>query len=155
MDRNEEIAADLLRRLGNPEVDVTIRTEISDYVGVSVLDLRAACMSNQSHPLSTVFLHSCGELNEERTVAINRIDLLALLQNRSVTDHPLGGGRYEKQLGEVYPTGSPVQVFPPSIKPHGKPDEEPDVGSTSPAGEPEAEKRATRNTLADSPVEKD
>lgn len=133
MGKNEDIAADLLRRLDNPEPDPTIKTEVSEYVKVSVADLRAACLANHHHPLAETLLRSCADHGEDFVLAVDRQDLLGLLHNRAVEVEPIGPGRFRKRLGDEYPKGKAVKTFPPSVKPPGRPDEEPDLGSTSPA----------------------
>lgn len=135
MDKNRDIAADLLRRLEEPEPDVTVKTELAEYVRISVRDIRGTCLANPTHPLSRVHLRAVHDLEDEAVQVMDRLDLLGLLHNREVISEPVRPGVYKKRLGEEYPAGSPVKEPPPSLREETMQDEDPEPGSTSPADE--------------------
>ena len=127
-----EAVSNLLAQLEHQEPD-NAYVEVSEYIDVSVSDLRAACVNNASHPLATVFAQAVQTHPEGKKVSIDRVDLLGLLRNREVETYRLKDGRHTKRLGAEYPTGKATDTADlPSLRDIERPDEDPQLGSTSP-----------------------
>lgn len=125
-----ESAKRLLNRLESGDQADDILFETSQYVEITVGDLRNACLANQTHPKARVLIRSVETMADHTMQSVDKIDLLGILKNREVVPHQDGFRRF-KTLGDECVTGQAVDAIPVSMK--TIPDEEPEIGSTSPA----------------------
>lgn len=128
---SEEIAQKLMRQLDGDGQAEIIQVEVGRYIAVTVADLRDACDANPRHPSARVFVRSLGDYPDGHKMLVDRVDLEALIKNRHVTRVRLPGNRHQKQLGDEISGGKQIDRFPASLK--QAEDEEPEIGSTSPA----------------------
>lgn len=94
---------------------------------LSLGDLRAACATNPKHPVALVYARACldhegQDLSDNRTVAVDRMDLQALMDDghvKSVTKlEKLGRGQVRVTTKEVVPKEEAPGDEPKESIPH-------------------------------------
>lgn len=122
----------LLKQLETPDYheEHEIEVDLPEYIRITAKELKSYCSANPEHPKAVALLASVEDLPETTKVNVHRIDLIGIVKNCEVERRHVGGGYYRKSLGEDYAEGCSSESLPEALR---EPDEDPDLGSTSPA----------------------